>query len=204
MSDAASNAAYRRFLNDTHAQLQHQVEAREREVTTTRSFVTGLVPGLLQVPDYAAGVFEQMAALMDFGPQGTGPEAVAARMNRQRVLDDEGKQFDYLIPEAALYVPMCAPEAMRAQFERLIATLKRPNIRLGIIPLHAQVELVPFHGFTICDDELVQIEMFTGQLTLTSDDDVRLHKAAFERLACSAVYDDQARALLQALRDRIR
>ncbi len=198
MSDVALKATYRRFLNDTHVELQHQVAEHEHDVTTTRSFVCGLVPGLLQTPEYAAGVFERMAALMKYGAQGTGPEAVVARMNRQRVLDDERKQFDYLIPEAALYVPVCTLEAMRAQLDHLIATLNRPNVRLGIIPLNAQVELVPFHGFTIADDKLVLIEMFTGQLTLTSDDDIRLHQDAFERLASSALYDEEARSLLAA------
>jgi hypothetical protein len=143
-----------------------------------------------------------MAALMGMSPTGTGPDAVSARMERRRVLDGP-KQFQYVIPESVLYVPLCEPGAMRAQIDRLATDADRPNVRLGVIPLGAAVELLPFHGFTVYDDRTVAIEMFTGELTLTAEDDVRLHLDAFARLGSSALYDDGLRELLAAARSRM-
>jgi len=202
MTDVAPLASYRRFLTDTHVGLQHEVAEHESVVTVTRSFVCGLVPGLLQTPEYASGVFERMAELMGMAPAGTGPAAVEARMDRQRVLNG-AKQFHFLIPESALFVPLCSPEAMRAQIDRLAAHVGSPSVRLGVIPLSAPVELVPFHSFTVYDERTVAIEMFTGELTLTGEEDVRLHLDAFARLGSSALYDDELRGLLAASRARI-
>ena len=202
MTDVAALARYRRFLTDTHVGLQHEVAEHESDVTATKSFVCGLVPGLLQTPQYASGVFERMAALMGMAPAGTGPDAVAARMARQQVLDGP-KQFHYLIPESVLYIPLCSTDGMRAQLERLAAETRRPNLRLGVIPLDAAVELVPFHSFTVYDERSVAIEMFTGELTLTGEDDVRLHLDAFARLGSSALYDEGARELFADARARL-
>lgn len=198
MTDVAARASYRRFLTDTHVGLQQEVAEHESAVSETKSFVCGLVPGLLQTPAYASGVFERMAALMGMAPAGTGPDAVAARMDRQRVLDGP-KQFHFLIPESVLYVPLCSPEAMRAQIDRLVACTRKPNVRLGVIPLGAAVELVPFHSFSVYDERTVAVEMFTGELTLTGEDDVRLHLDAFARLGRPALYDEGARDLLAAV-----
>jgi hypothetical protein len=74
----------------------------EAGTTTQRGFMPATIPGLLQTPEYARHVFEQLAVSSDGRPP-TVEEAVRLRMRRQEVLRVPGKRFHILLTEAPLH-----------------------------------------------------------------------------------------------------
>src|SRR5260370_35793184 len=78
------------------------------------------------------------------GPGGGPPglaERVMGRIDRQRVLYDEGKRFRFVIPEAVLRWP-CGPpdnpavlDEHREQLARVEWATGRSNVEVGILPL---------------------------------------------------------------------
>ncbi|HWF81600.1 MAG TPA: helix-turn-helix transcriptional regulator [Streptosporangiaceae bacterium] len=186
--------SHRRMLAKGHTGLQRAWAAQEEATTYLRVFEVAIVPGLLQTADYARHVFSAMAALKNL-PDDTGT-AIAARLERQRVLYDPRKRFHFVITSGALRARTCPAEVMRGQLDRLIVATTMERVRLGIIPDHAQLIVPPMHGFWILDDRLVQAEVLAADLNLTDESDIRLHIKAFDRLASTAAYGSAARAVL--------
>jgi transcriptional regulator with XRE-family HTH domain len=189
--------SHRRMLTQGHAGLQRAWAALEESTSYLRVFEAALVPGLLQTADYARYVFAAMAALKEL-PDDTDA-AIAARMERQRLLYEPGKRFHFVLTTGALRARTCPAEVMRGQLDRLMVTTTMERVRLGIIPDQAQLMLPPMHGFWILDDRLVQAEVLAADLNLTDESEIRLHVEAFNRLATSAVYGGTARAVLAQL-----
>ncbi|MFF5036032.1 Scr1 family TA system antitoxin-like transcriptional regulator [Nocardia salmonicida] len=84
---------------------------------------------------------------------------------------------------------------MVAQLEQLLGELKRPNLRLGVIPLDAEYR-APATNFVIYDRAQVLIETASAELTLTRPSEIALHEKTFALLAEQAAYNDAARALI--------
>ncbi|MDL4772741.1 helix-turn-helix domain-containing protein [Actinomadura xylanilytica] len=101
----------------------------EDEATSVRAYVVQVIPGLLQAESYARAV---MSA-------GQTPEAldeiVAARMERKPILTRVPlTQFQFVINEAALRVPVGGDEVMREQIQRLIDMAGLPNVQIRVLP----------------------------------------------------------------------
>ena len=189
--------SHRRMLAQGHTGLQRAWVSNEADTALIRAFEIALVPGLLQTADYARYVFLAMAALKQLPDD--ADNAVAARMERQRVLYDPAKRFHFVLTTGALRSRTCPPDVMRGQLDRLMVTTTMDRLRLGIIPDEAQLTIPPMHGFWILDDRLVQTEVFAADLNLTDESEIRLHVEAFDRFAASAVYGAAARAILSRL-----
>ena len=106
----------------------------ESHARRLRSFQLVVVPGLLQIESYARAVLSTRvgatAEELD--------EAVAARLERQRVLDNERPpELWVLLDEAVLRRPVGGSEVMADQLEYLATAAQRPHIALQIIPLAA-------------------------------------------------------------------
>jgi len=189
--------SHRRMLAQGHAGLQRAWAAQEQATTHLRVFEMALAPSLLQTADYARHVFSAMAALKNL-PDDIDT-AIAARLERQRVLYDPAKRFHFVITTGALRARTCPAEVMRGQLDRLMVATTMERVRLGIIPDHAQLLVPPMHGFWILDDRLVQAEVLAADLNLTDESEVRLHIKAFDRLASTAVHGSAARTILTQL-----
>jgi len=88
--------------------------------------------GLLQTEDYAR-------ALIRAGKPGIADDVierdVAARMERQQILDSDDCPFCwFVVGEAALRAPFGGPAVMRAQMDHLLELARRPNIRIQVWP----------------------------------------------------------------------
>jgi hypothetical protein len=64
-------------------------------------------------------------------------ESATARLERQRVLTHGDRHFHMLLGEQALRTNVGGAEVMAAQLEHLLAVLKLPRLRLGVIPIDA-------------------------------------------------------------------
>jgi transcriptional regulator with XRE-family HTH domain len=186
---------------------QRQVGELERAATLVRVFQLAVIPGLLQTADYARRMFlgHYPAGRPDIGA------AVAARLERQAVLYDETKRFEFILTEAVLRWRVGPVPMMLAQLDRLRSLATLPNVAVGIIPL--AVEMPGWHGnaftlFEFKDDEdensLVHVELLTSWTNVSDPNDVGAYREAFQRLRDAAVFDEPAQALLAAIMDDLR
>ncbi len=101
----------------------------EQRATIIRWWEPLLIPGLLQTEDYAR-------AVLGWGPDdGTGlDERVAARLDRQRVLDrDVPPETWILIGEPVLSYRVGSAGVMRKQIEHLAAMSARPRVTIQVV-----------------------------------------------------------------------
>jgi transcriptional regulator with XRE-family HTH domain len=159
----------------------HQDRARELEAsaTTITIFQNAIVPGLLQVAEYARQVFLRAGL---GGDDEALANAVAALLNRQTVLFTGSKQFAFVLTEAALRHRICPPAVMRAQYDRLISIAGLENVRIGIVPFEVELPLLPLNNFALFDGDAVQVETISGEVILRGARDVQAYADAVRKL----------------------
>jgi hypothetical protein len=149
---------------------------------------------LFQTADYAAAM---LTFWIDFlRTPNDIDEAVAVRMERQRVLYRKGKRFAAVLEEQALRTWFGDAETQAGQLDRLLTVMSLPNVSVGIIPLMAQRGGVPSAGFWVFDDALVALETPTASIEVTRPHEIELYAQLFERLQAMAIYGPQARELV--------
>jgi Domain of unknown function (DUF5753)/Helix-turn-helix domain len=199
----AANAEYQ----DVRASVRRGLHHRQRDLATLeahathmRYFVPALITGLLQVPEY-------MRAAMNTPVEpaaGDTAKAIAIKLERQAVLHEGSKQFEFLLTESAVRWQLCEPSIMALQIDRLVSLSLLPNVRLGILRLDGRVEDGPYHTFVIYDRRLVTIELFTGRLVLRDPKDVDHYSALFEFFSNHAIWEQGARGLLAEIAEGFR
>jgi transcriptional regulator with XRE-family HTH domain len=174
-----------------------QLDHMELEARTTwlRAFETIVVPGLLQTHEYARYRMEDARVL--YGSPDDVADALQGRMARQQVLYQPDKRFQFLMLENAIRQRLCPPEVLRGQLGHLLTVSTLPNVELGIVPVDAEVETAPAHGFWIFDDELVLVETIAAELMLREPEEIALYARVFEALHRAARLGDAARAIVQ-------
>ncbi len=185
---------WRRQLSGGHAERQ-KLAIRETEATTLiRALEISRVPGLVQTREYAHAIFEANAAFREI--PATTEQAVAARMRRQDALYEPGKEFRFLLCEAALYHRSCSESVMADQLDRLYGVVGMPRVDLGILPFGAQLRRTAPHAFWIYDRRQVVVETLTEELWLTAEDEIQLYERAWDWLSESAERGPRARRLI--------
>jgi transcriptional regulator with XRE-family HTH domain len=193
--------------NDIRASVRRGLHHRQRELAALeadakeiRHFLPALITGLLQTPEY-------MRAAMDTPIDPTAGDTTAAlalKLERQAVLHDKTKRFEFLLTESAVRWQLCEPALMALQLDRLVSLSWLPNLQLGVLPLSAQAGNGPYHTFVAYDEHLVTIELFTGQLVLRDPKDIDHYRSLFTFFAGHAVWGDRARSFLAQIADSYR
>ncbi|WP_051107913.1 helix-turn-helix domain-containing protein [Actinomadura atramentaria] len=96
----------------------------EADATILWTYQPLVAYGLLQTPEYAAALLNNDA------------ELVKARLKRQSILtrnDPEPPRIVYVLPEVALWNERGGPEVMRAQLDRLAASVG-PRVSVRVVP----------------------------------------------------------------------
>ena len=167
-----------------------------------RSYSSWALPGLLQTSQYTEDVLrtiqQQRVPLDDVA------DAVAARMERQRVLHEGQRVFAFLIEESALRNTLSTGEAQDEQLEHLLTVSGLPNISLGVVRLSQQRRQLPVENFWIYDTAQVNVELVSSYLTLTQPSEVKAYADTFATLADMAVYGAKARGVIEAVKDSLR
>ncbi|WP_043617541.1 helix-turn-helix domain-containing protein [Nonomuraea candida] len=171
--------------------------------TLVRTYQPRLIPGLLQTPAYATAVLTSVRARLRLQVDDVAA-AVAERMSRQRVLRRAGRQFIFLIEEAALRYRLYEAHVLVDQLTHLEEVTRLPTVSLGIIPLAASrtssAHAVPVEGFNIFDDRQVQVELVSGELNITQGWEIALYAERFRALGDIADFGGQARRRIAAAR----
>lgn len=186
---------WRNLVGDGMRHLQNKLIEKEAEVGLFRVFEADVIPGLLQIPEYAWACLNH-GVLMDGAPDDLD-EAVQSRMRRQEVLHHEDKRFHFVITEAALRYRYCSPSSMLTQLEQLLSASGLPSVKLGVIGFDATYTIGPWHGFWIFDEGSVAIETYSAELKLAEPHEIELYGKVFDSLAAIASYGDAAQQIIQ-------
>jgi transcriptional regulator with XRE-family HTH domain len=152
-----------------------QVEIAELEQRTVRiqTFQPTMIPGLLQTADYARRVME-----MAYEP-GDVARAVAVRLERQMVLYDRSKRFDFLLTDGALrWVD-------QAQRDRLQSIATLPNVAIFVTTAPFPF-LHPFVIWHLPDERLVTVETYSAELQVRDEADLARYQQVWQRLSQTA------------------
>lgn len=179
--------------------IQHEVAALERRAGTIRIYHPLLIPGLLQTAEYARQIFLRGEARSDVG------EAVRARLERQTILFEPGKRFEFVVYEGALHWQVGPAPVQAAQLDRIRQVSTLANVYMGIVPMDVKANVWRDHGLYMLDDvaeeddALVIVELLGRNVTFTEPDLVEAYRDAFRRLEAVAATGSAAMAILDRL-----
>ncbi|MGW1836004.1 helix-turn-helix domain-containing protein [Streptomyces sp. NPDC002067] len=166
-----------------------------------RSYSSWLVPGLIQTHGYTEAVLRAVqrrrVEVDDVA------EAVAVRMERQRVLYEGGRRFAFLIEESVLRNGLGGVDVQIGQLGHLLTVGSLPNVSLGVVPMRADRSRMPVEGFWVFDADQVNVELVSGYLTLTQPSEVGAYADTFAELAGLALYGASARVLITSAMDTL-
>jgi transcriptional regulator with XRE-family HTH domain len=194
-------AEWRRIMRGGTRRRQQASAAVYERARLFRIYEPAVIPGLLQTREYAVAV---LSTFIDFvRVPDDAEEGAAVRLERQRVLTHGDRHFHMVLGEQALHTNVGGVEVMAGQLEHLLALLKLPRLRLGVIPLDAPYRVPLNNGFWILNEALVQFDTYSAELSLVRPDEITLYGRAFERLAALAVYGAEARKMIARALDQV-
>lgn len=197
-------SAYLEFRRQARAGMRrvtgaHTVPLYER-TTRFRIYEHNVVPGLFQTAAYCAAMLSFWIEFLDV-PDDLGA-AVEARMDRQHVLYQAGRQFEVVLEEQALRTWFGDAGTQAGQLGRLLELMSVPTVSLKIIPLRTERTGVPSAGFWIFDESLAALEIPTASIEVTRPGEIELYVRMFAHLNDAAVGGAAARRLIvRALRE---
>jgi transcriptional regulator with XRE-family HTH domain len=172
------------------ASFQQRVGRIERVSEQIRTFTPAVVPGLLQTEAYARAIFAAGEVLGS--PVDDLEAAVAARLARQQLLEEDGRSFVLLMSEGALCWQAESPAVMADQLEHLARLAGHQRVRVGVIPWTTPAHVFPLHGFDLYDSRAVLVGTETATALLTEPVDVEAYSRLFSELQRLAVFGDVA------------
>jgi transcriptional regulator with XRE-family HTH domain len=182
-----------------HSHLQDGIQEIEAQARAVLVYEPTLVPGLLQTAEYARRVF---AMFQPAYPESDIAKATSSRVDRQAALFDPGRQFGFLLTEAALRWQPEASGVLPAQLDRIASVSTLENVTIGVIPQSAQALTHVPHGFVVIEptdpeaDPFVLVETVHANLTLSEAGQVALYRKQWSLLEQMAVHGPDARGLL--------
>lgn len=168
----------------------------ETDASVIRTYEV-LVPGLLQIPDYARQIFQ-------YGPQEIDPEEVDRRLElrttRQEVLSRQNRpRLIALMDEGALCRVVGDKEIMRAQLSHLVKLSAHARTAIQIVPFSAGAHPAATGSLTLIDYEnthVVYVETTVGELYLDKPAEVATSARVFENLLGFALSVKESRELM--------
>lgn len=185
--------------------LQGRIQDLEHRSRTILTFQHSVIPGLLQTAEYARKVF---ALFEPPYPDCDIAAALAARLDRQMALFDEGRKFKFLITEAALRWRPGPAHLLITQYDRVASLSTLSNVSIGLIPYTVQALATTSHSFVLLedhdagnggdedDDAIVMVETVHAHLTVSDPESVALYRKRWSLLERMAIFDNEARAFL--------
>lgn len=176
-------------------QLQNSYVPLFKATKLFRIYSPTMVPGLLQTEGYARGLMSTITRFR--GIPDDVADAVAARLERSRIIHEPGRRFSMVIEEPVLHYQLGNQDAMAAQLGYLLTAGALPQVSLGIIPSSTPPRPVwPQELFHMYDDTLVSVELLAARVQITQPSEIALYAKAFEELRGLAVYGAAARGLI--------
>ncbi|GGY64808.1 helix-turn-helix domain-containing protein [Streptomyces omiyaensis] len=107
---------------------------QERKAVEIRLFEIGIIPGLLQTPEYAQAVAAGSVARGATSVK-SAAERVRVLVQRQQILEREQPPILFVVmDESCIRQSVGGPEVMAAQLDRLVELAARPHVILQVAP----------------------------------------------------------------------
>jgi transcriptional regulator with XRE-family HTH domain len=162
------------------AERQEEIADLESRARHIQTFQPAMIPGLLQTADYARRM------LTDAFPGATAPD-IQARLERQSILYEAAKRFDFIITEAAL---RWSPPGvnLNAQLSYVSSMQTLPNVSIRMLPTGAPSPPVlhPFVIWHLEDEALVSVETYSAELWVREAADIERYRAVWSQFAEAA------------------
>ncbi|WP_249352047.1 helix-turn-helix domain-containing protein [Nocardiopsis akebiae] len=175
----------------------------ENEATKIQQYAMGIVPGLLQHPDYIEAL---MARGFVTDPK-ERQKRVAARIERcTSILDrDVPPRIWAVIDESALRCLVGGPEVMRTQFQHLMELDKRPNIDIQVLLLSKG--MAQSCGYTLLHlgetDRVGYLDVPPSGHFFEGSDELANHEHGFEYMQAAALPLDDTQDFIRDLADNL-
>ncbi|WP_028925923.1 DUF5753 domain-containing protein [Pseudonocardia acaciae] len=165
-----------------------QIEAESRHI---RAFHPTMVHGLLQTEAYIRVIFARGDV------DATEAErAVAARLDRQRILDDPDHRFTFIQSEGALRWQLGSAALMAEQLDHIARwTTRAEHVRVGLIPWTTPAPMGVLHGFHLYDRRAVTVGTKTAHAIMTEEYDLAVYEDLFTELERLALFGADAATL---------
>ncbi len=191
-------SAYLEFRRQARAGMKRVVGAHTlalyERTSQFRIYEHNVIPGLFQTAAYCAAMLSFWIGFLE--TPADLDAAVAARMERQKVIFEAGRRFTVVLEEQALRTWFSTAEVQAGQLGRLLEMMSVPTVSLGIVPLMTERTAVASAGFWIFDGSLVALETPTASIEVTRPQEVELYTRMFEHLRGTAVFGAAARGLI--------
>lgn len=170
-----------------------------------RVYESYALPGILYTEDMAAAGIETVAVLHG-RPVAEARPAAHAKMARQAILlGATGRnRYHFIMESGALAIGFGGSEVVLRQLDFLDEVTRMPHVALGIIPPLTDRVLLAREGFYIFDERMVRADTWLATIETHRKDQVAFYLKVFDTLRQMAVYGDQARALIEEARSRLR
>ncbi|AVH24106.1 helix-turn-helix domain-containing protein [Nocardia cyriacigeorgica] len=192
---SAAWTEWRRIVGLGYTNHQRQISGIEERTELLRGYDPQVFHGLLQTADYARALMGAGMAFLNTSRD--LDQAVAARMDRQRVLHQGRHRFYLLVGEQALRTTVGGDEVMAVQLTHLLEVMSLPRLVFGIVPASSAF-FRRTTDFVIYDRRKVLVETITAESTITQPREIALYEKVFTALAEQAVHGDAARELIAA------
>lgn len=162
-----------------------------------RVYSSNVIPGFFQTDGYCRALFSAFVAFEDI-PDDVD-QAVAARLERGRLLRDGGRRFVVLLEETVLRYRVGALAVMREQLLHLLQIQRLPTVALGVIPFTAdRTAMWPLEAFYLYDTSRALVETLSAEVNVVAPAELLLYERAFAELGRLAVYGPTAAARITA------
>lgn len=199
-------SAYLEFRRQARAGMKRVVGAHTlplyERTSLFRIYEHNVIPGLFQTAAYCAAMLSFWIEFLD--TPADLDAAVAARMERQKIIWEARKRFVVVLEEQALRTWFGTADIQAGQLGRLLEMMSVPTVSLGIIPLMSERAAVASAGFWIFDDSLVALETPTASIEVTRPQEIELYTRMFEHLQSAASFGAAARRLIIRALDELK
>lgn len=192
---------WRLVSRESHPSFFRPFAEYEQEATLLREFEPLAVPGLLQTVDYARALLARRPDTSRHQLE----ELVAARMDRQAVLDRDGSpMLVVLVDESVLSRTVGSREIMCSQLEVLTDACQRARVVVQLVPAASGAAAGLAGAFTIASLDGAEVAYFetaaTGQVVDRSEE-VAACVAYFESLRGEALSREASLELIRKWRE---
>lgn len=179
-------------------QLQDEVRERELESVLVQNFQPTVIAGLLQTTAYTRALLP----LTDITGRLDHEATLAGRHQRQQVLYEPGRRFQFLIAESVLsWAP--GEDVLAGQLDRLLQLSDLPAVDIAVLPTAARVA-TPWHNFVIhhvadSDASYVTTELIHGTQRLSDLGEVEMYRDLWDRLWAASSTAENAREIIRGM-----
>ena len=172
----------------------------ENKAEVISSFVSTLVPGLLQTGDYVRALLKEAGRV----PADEIDARVAARLARQSLFSrDRPARFTFYLHEFVLRLPVGGPAVMADELQHLERMSRRPYLTLRVVPASLGAHAATAGPFTLMEfaefKPVVYLDSETSSLFLEKPVEIAAYQDILESLAQTALGEGESRELIATL-----